>query len=250
MYRYSWTICLLLCLSASSLWANAIPSQTVTTNGYGAVKVRPDVVFIRLFTKGSGLLPSDALTESLARMEKLQTALKAQHSEITDIAAKTLALSSGDSPMMERQSSPVAIHVLTITLPLKATDPHVILDTAVRAGALLSPPEPMWRFQNFSDAVVYGLQNHKSALSQANALALEDARSQAHRLVEASGLRLGAPVSLQTETLHNRDISRFIWGHRQMEQTRLFYPVKYFSSSSEEVSVYANLTASFALEQP
>jgi uncharacterized protein YggE len=236
----------LLLLFPFAALADEAGKDCITVSGRGMVKARPDVAFITLHVKGTGVLPSNAAEDCKAKTEKVVAGLQ-ELKVATSIEVHAFSLGNNQAQMfMPTQSgtaSPEAVNKLVIAAPLDLAKLYSILDTAVQKGALIDSSKPFLPTKE-QNAIVYGVKDAGEALLQANRLAMADARSQAEMIAKELGVKLGKVNRVSTKDASGMGgVTSFYGGSENFD----YFPVKFFSTAPDEVVVGSNVSVSYEL---
>ena len=239
------SLVLMLLLPVAALSEEA-GKDCITVSGRGMVKARPDVAFITLHVKGSGVLPSNAAEDCKTKTEKVVAGLQ-ELKIATSIEVRAFSLGNSQAQMfMPTQAgtvSPEAVNKLVIAAPLELVKLYSILDTAVQKGALIDSSKSFLPTKE-QNAIIYGLKNAGEALHQANKLAVEDARAQAEMIAQELGVKLGRVKCISTKDVSGMGtMTGFYGGPENFD----YYPVKFFSTAPDEVVVSSNVSVSYEL---
>ncbi|WP_448605562.1 SIMPL domain-containing protein [Thermoflexus hugenholtzii] len=171
--------------------------RTLTVNGMGTVRARPDQAVVTLGVETSGETLASALAENNRRAAAVLDALKAYGVAENDIqtASFQIQIEEPRDPQTGRPIGPRVyrvVHVYTaIFRDLEAVGAGV--DAAVTAGA------------NRVEGIAFQIGSPDRLAMEARRLAAEDAKARAQTLAAALGAQLGA-VRMVRETSFTRPI--------------------------------------------
>lgn len=165
--------------------------RTLTVNGVGTVRARPDQAVVTLGVETSGETLASALAENNRRAAAVLDALKAHGVAENDIqtASFQIQIEEPRDPQTGRRTGPPVYHVTHVYTILFRDLDRVGqgVDAAVAAGA------------NRVDAIAFRIGDPNRLAMEARRLAAEDAKARAQALASALGAQLGRIVSI-TET--------------------------------------------------
>ena len=155
-------------------------------NGSGQVFLTPDVVYVYIGVHSESEDVGDALRENNLQAQSVAETLQANGIESNDI--QTSAFNVYPQPKYGMQGEVIeTLYSVDNTIYVTIRDLQdlgTILDEVIQAGA------------NTINGVQFDVMDKSEALSEARAMAIEDAKSQAHELADAAGVELGDLVSL------------------------------------------------------
>ncbi len=239
MRSKAYVVLAVLVVLASGAWAQDCQKDAVSVSGMGKVTVKPDVAYVALRVKGDGILMIDAAQKVQEKVAEIEKAIKAKGSAVKEIKVTDISVGQKDgswSPDEADQARPEIVKQMTVTIP---PDPKVafdIVDAAIRAGASLDTSDSYSYGETPNSVIVYGLVKSEEAEAQAQAKALEDARSKASRLAALTGKTIGDVTSIGCEDeswSFDRDSDRF--------------PITNLGVNPEGIDVTYSVSVSFAL---
>ena len=173
--------------ATSQALANEAKRQ-ISVNGVGQVYVAPDIAYINVGVRSQADTVSEALEQNKAQAQAIKETLVSAGIEEKDIQTSSFNV----YPQSEYD------YQGTITGTFFVVENNVfvtvrelnslgeVLDAVAKSGA------------NNIYGISFDLQDKTSAQSQARALAVESARSQAQELAELAGVELGEILSIST----------------------------------------------------
>ncbi|GIV00992.1 MAG: hypothetical protein KatS3mg014_2607 [Actinomycetota bacterium] len=157
--------------------------RTVTVSGTATIRSQPDEATVTLGVQTRALTAEAAMRDNAERMREVIAAVRDARVVADDIATDWVSL----YPQYDEQGIGVQGYVaenqVSVTVRSMQTVGRVI-DAAVEAGA------------NLTSGISFGLSDEAAGLERALGEAVEDARSKALALAEATGAELGAVVSI------------------------------------------------------
>jgi len=234
----------MLLLSTQAMGAVDEARNTITVNGYANVHAKPDVAYITLYVKSGGILMTDAANKAAQTAADLEKTLREKHKQISDIAITSVSVGSkqGDFSFSDQKNeSPSPEVTKRITLPPDQELIYGVLDTGIRAGAIMQNQTSI-RFEgDMNSIVVYSHKDSTEFENQARAKALEDARQNAEKTATLIGRKVGEIVSVGS--MNNTSWpAEFLMMGRQAD-----LPAKFTSVDPSSVDVPCMLTITYEL---
>jgi uncharacterized protein YggE len=157
------------------------PQRTITVTGTGLVTLTPDIAYINIGVQSQDASASVALTANNTSSQAVMDAIKA--AGVADKDIQTTNFSVYPQQQYDPNGKITGIlYMVDNTVYVTVRDLASLgslLDTSIRAGA------------NNINSISFDVADKTSALSQARAAAVTDARKQADELTSATGVALG-----------------------------------------------------------
>jgi uncharacterized protein len=178
-----------------------VQKYTITATGTAKLDRKPDVAYITLYVKGSGILMVDAIKKAAEKTGEIEKALKEKHKEIKDIQIQDISLGEKNREMWssdqkEETPRPEVTKQIRITIPVNIDLAAEIIDTAMRTGAVLQKPSSVHYSGEIDSVVVFGLNDESSVINEAKKKAVEDAKDKAKQTAVLLGKTVGDVVSI------------------------------------------------------
>lgn len=161
--------------------------RRMTLTGVGEIFVVPDMAMVTLGVSNINKTASDAMRANTTSMKSVFDALKDAGIEPRDIQTTQLSL----NPRWDRKTSNNAPRVIgyeavnTVTVRVRALNTvGTVLDVLSQAGA------------NRINRISFGIQEPRPHQDEARKRAVADARTKAELYAQASGVELGAVISI------------------------------------------------------
>lgn len=169
---------------------NSAPQpRTLNVTGNGKVFITPDIAYVSIGVHTEGSDAAEAVAANTAQSQKVADALKALKIDAKDIM--TTNFSIYPQQQMDDQGKVTGIRYVvdnSVYVTLRDIDQvGAALNSAVEAGA------------NSINSIQFDVADKTSALSQARAAAVADARTQAQELAEAASVTL---LEIQTISVY------------------------------------------------
>ena len=173
-------------LFAAPVLAQAVPPSMISVTGEATVSVAPDLAQIDAGVTSEAKTAREASDANNAAMGKLLLALKAASIDQKDIQTSRLSLQPQSAPNRPGPSSIVSYRASNrVTIRLHdVTKLAGVIDTAVGAGA------------TDIGGINFTVSNASKLLDEAREQAVADARRKAEIYAKATGVTLGAPLSV------------------------------------------------------
>lgn len=161
--------------------AAAPPDRTLNVNGVGEVKLAPDVAYIYIGVHTEAASAGEAVSSNNLQTEALTAALRAAGVEARDLSTSNFSIwpqtQYGPDGQPTGTNYVVDNSVYVAVRDLEALGD--LLDSAIEAGA------------NSINSIQFDVADKTEALSQARALGVENAKTQAQELASTAGVSLG-----------------------------------------------------------
>lgn len=183
----------------------------IAVRGKGSTTRKPDVAYIQVFTRSSGVLLADAVAEATSKAEQVVSSLRATYSSIQQIrVTDALVGESQDySPARMDKSQPEVVKAVLVIAPPDPVLAVAIVDSASRLGCTFQNSGSRMSRMYPQNAIQYALADCAAAELEATRLAFDDARAHAASLCETASLKLGAiwfaSLASQTPAFYERE---------------------------------------------
>ena len=224
------------------------PQNSVSVKGSAVVSAQPDTIYITLYVSGDGILSEDAAKNAGAKSDEIKNALTKAFPKLKQITAVPLKLGEKGSRMYRSDESaqsprPEVVNRFTITIDAaSANDVPKIIDTALRAGAVLQLLSSSQYAGDLGSVVRYGVADAKKLENDARSKALSDAKEKASELAKLSGRIVGEIISIGDEP-------STVYDYDGVRASRGKLPTKYVSFSNEPIEITSNLRVTFELKK-
>lgn len=220
--------------------------NTITVTGTAKVEAKADIAYITLYIKADGILMVDAVKNAKQKVEQIQKALKEKHKEIKnievvdiEIGEKSTEYWSGEQK--EEPPRPEVVKRMRITIAPDPALAHQVIDTGIRAGAIMQIPQSIYYSDEIRSVVLYGLLDASKREDEARKKALEDAEKNAKATAELVGKKIGDVVSVGCAL-----------GYAWPQPIRIMgceadFPVKHFGVNPEKIEIAHSLTVTYEL---
>ena len=215
----------------------------VTVTGCGKVEAKPDVAYITLYVRADGILMTDAAEKAKQAAAQVVKAINEKHKDIEAVAIQDVQVGqkNADYWSSERKEEvrPEIVKRLRITLPPRPALGFEVIDTALRAGAVLQGSSSAPSMQDCVGVLVYGLRAASAQEDEARQLAVKDAKSNADKTAALVGKSVGDVIAVQSMS----DMfggTMFRYGSSQPD-----LPAKYFGLDPDKVEVNVSLCVSY-----
>jgi len=222
--------------------------NTVTVTGKAELKQKPDVAYVTLYVKGDGILMVDAAKKADQKVEEIKKAVQdkfkgIQAIEVSDVAVGEAQRESWGPDRQDVTRRPEISRRLRITTAPNPAQVYDLVDTAIRAGALMQIPSNVRYSDDVRSVVVYGLLKSPQVEAQARESAMADARKEAQTLAGLAGKKLGAVVTIGCGGSFSAGFPIRVMG-RETD-----YPTSYVGQNPNEITVSYTLSATFDLKK-
>jgi uncharacterized protein len=245
-YRMSVLTVLFIAGVAQAAWADDCSKISVT--GSATRQLKPDVAYVTLYVNGDGVLMSDAAKKSDENVEAVLKAVREGRSNIVDIAVTTTDVGEKSSRVWsgDQQNAsprPQVSRQLRIVIPPDTALAYEIIDSAIRAGAILTRESMTHYSGEVRGTVIYGVKDASAVEEELKKEALEDARKQGEKTAQWAGKTLGplCSVGCQSTTAWSQGMT---YGGRSAE-----YPTKYVSADPSQIEIKASVSTTFELQE-
>ncbi|HEV3501682.1 MAG TPA: SIMPL domain-containing protein [Bradyrhizobium sp.] len=171
--------------------AQVAPPATISVTGEATVSVAPDLAQIDGGVTSEAKTAREASDANNAAMGKVLLALKGAGIEEKDFQTSRLSLQPQSAPNPSRPGPPAIVGYRAsnrVTIRLRdVTKVANVIDTMVSAGA------------NDIGGINFAMSNVSKLLDEAREQAVADARRKAEIYAKATGVALGAPLSISEE---------------------------------------------------
>jgi uncharacterized protein YggE len=230
------------------LAAEEVPRNTISVRASSSVSIKPDTIYISLYVPADGMLTEDAVKAANAKSDEIKGALTKVFPKLKDISIVPIKMGEKASRIYRSEDiaqppRPEVINRLIITAePALDRDLPKIIDTALRAGAVLQVPSSATYAGDLGSVVRYGIADYKRAEAETRSKALNDAREKASELAKAAGKSVGELVSIADEGAS----PSFDYDYTRSAKGKL--PTEYLSFSNEPIEVRLFFRVTFELK--
>lgn len=233
MFAKPLTVLVLAMASLTALPAVA-ESRLITVTGEGLVAAIPDLAYVSIGVSQQAETAGLAMAAMSSGMTAVMAQLEAAGIAVTDIQTGQLTLDPlYDSSSYDGTSTPaVTGYVATTMVEVRVRDlaqVGTVLDAVIQDGA------------NRLGGIRFDLANRAPALDEARRRAVADAQARAALFAEASGVRLGALLTLTEQSAYVNPMPMF---DARMEGASMEVPV-----AGGEVSLQAMVTMVYAIAE-
>jgi uncharacterized protein YggE len=160
--------------------------RQISVTGHGEVYIVPDVAYVNIGVQNTAATVTEALNQNTDQAQGIRSALASLG--VADIDIQTSSFSIYPMPQYDQNGQLTgtlyqASNSVNVTVR-ELSNLGVILDAVVRSGA------------NTINGVSFDVTDSSSAVADARQKAVEDAKSQAQELVDATGTGLGDVQSI------------------------------------------------------
>jgi uncharacterized protein YggE len=220
--------------------------NTITVVGTGKVTRKPDVAYVTLYVKGDGILMTDAVQTAKGKTGEIEKALKEKYKEIKDLAVADIEIGEKRkeywrSDEKDEIARPEVVKRLRITLPPNAQLAYEVIDTALRAGAIMQIPSSVHYSDEIRSVVLYGLVAFSESENQAKQKAMENAKDNAEKTAALVGEKAGDVVSVGCSSSSS-------WSHEiQIMRHEADLPTKYLGLDPHRIEVSHCVSVTYEL---
>jgi uncharacterized protein YggE len=161
--------------------------RSVQVTGIGQVKVKPDIVRIRIGVQTQAKTAAEALSANNSQMQGVLNALESAGISANSIQTQTVNLqpqySNPQQSGIQEISGYVASNILSVEVG-QVDKVGEVLDTAVKAGG------------NTIEGIQFDISDTSAVMDQAREQAMQDAQRKAEQLVKAAGAELGQVLTI------------------------------------------------------
>jgi uncharacterized protein len=178
-------------LLAAPALAQVIPPAMVSVTGEATVSVPPDLAQVDGGVSSDAKTAREAFEANNAAMGKVLLVLKGAAIDEKDIQTSRLSLQPQSAPSRSGGPSTIVGYRASNRVTIRVRDVAKlasVIDTLVGAGA------------NDIGGIVFSVSNASKLLDEARERAIADARRKAEIYAKATGVTLGAPVSISEES--------------------------------------------------
>ncbi|MFO1091798.1 MAG: SIMPL domain-containing protein [Planctomycetaceae bacterium] len=266
-----WPVCWLAAIAMGGT-AGAAENPGIAVVGSGKTMAKPTVVELTAIVKGEAELAVDAITkyednkrralEAITNLGIADLSVSGGGVSINsaDAQAAMMAAMRGMPPAEDATQKLSLSETLTLQLKIAALSTQDLLQTLVKivdagkdAGLTIGPPtKSMYEMQiaaqmgnSQSPLAAFKLEDVATAKGQAYEAAITDARSQAERLANLAGVKLGKVTAIREVTDRKQNEREWNPYYGWMMQTK---DKEYVSSGLKEIPVAVVLEVEFAIE--
>jgi len=166
--------------------AAAAPVRTLSVNGVGEVKLKPDVAYIYIGVHTEAASAADAVASNNLQTDALINSLKAAGVDEKDLSTSNFSIWPNTQYSPDGQAVGTT-YVVDNSVYVAVRDLDTLgdlLDSAISAGA------------NSINSIQFDVADKSQALKDARARAVENAKAQAQELAAAAGVQLGEISSI------------------------------------------------------
>lgn len=195
------TVVLIIIVQMVAVAAEDIQKKTITITGTAKIERKPDVAYITLYVKGSGILMVDAIKKATEKTTEIEKALKEKHKDIKEVQIQDISLGEKNREMWSSEQKdeaprPEVIKQIRITIPANIDIAAEIIDTAMRVGAVLDKPSSVHYSGEIDSVVVFGLTDESGVEIEAKKKAVEMAKDKAKQTAALLGKTVGDVISI------------------------------------------------------
>jgi uncharacterized protein YggE len=220
--------------------------NTITVSGTAKVEAKADIAYITLYIRADGILMVDAVKNAKQKVEQIQKALKEKHKEIKGIEVVDIEIGEKSkeywsSEQKEEPPRPEVVKRMRITIAPDPALAYQVIDTAIRAGAIMQIPSSVHYSDEIRSVVMYGLLDASKREDEVRKKALEDAEKNAKETATLVGKKIGDVVSVGCSESGFWPQSLRIMG-REAE-----FPVKHLGLDPEKIEISHSLKVTYEL---
>ena len=229
-----------------TVWASGEIKNAVTVTGTAKVEGKPDVAYLTLYVKGDGILMVDAIKKAKQKVDNIEKAMEEKHKEIKGIDVMDIKVGEKrkgywGSEQKDEAPRPEVVKRMRITIPPDARLAYELIDTAIRAGAIMQIPSSMQYSGEIKSIVVYGLLDASELEDQARKKALENAKDNAKKIAALVGKKIGEVVSVGCSGSYSWPNQIYIMG-RESD-----FPVKHVGIDPDKIEISRSMTITYEL---
>jgi uncharacterized protein len=224
--------------------------NTISVRASSSVSIKPDTIYVSLYVLGDGMLTEDAVKAANQKSDEIKAALTKAFPKIKELSIVPVKMGEKTSRIYRADETGQAPHPEVINRLLLATEASAgndvpkIIDTALRAGAVLQVASNTSYAGDLGSAVRYAVADYKRAEDQARSKALDDAREKASALAKVGGRSLGDVVSMSDESPSpTYDYNYYAGANRPK------WPTRYLSFSNEPIEITSFFRVAFELKK-
>jgi uncharacterized protein YggE len=231
-------------LATSNVFAE---NKSVTVTGKATLKVIPDVAYVTLYVRASGLLMADAAKKADQKVEEIksitQTKFKdIQVIEVSDTSVGEAERESWNPDRKEDIPRPEIIRRIRFTINPDQTKAYELVDVAMRAGALIQVPSSTRYMEDIRSIVIYGLLKSTEIEAKVREAAMEDARQEALKWAKITGNKLGDVLKIECPGSSQNGFPIRVMG-RESD-----YPTALISMNSNEITASNSICVTFEMK--
>jgi len=229
-----------------TVWASGEIKNVITVTGTAKVESKPDVAYLTLYVKGNGILMVDAVKKAKQKVDAIKKAIEEKHKgikglDVIDISIGEKRREYWNPDQKDEAPRPEVVKRMRITISPDTRLAYELIDTAIRAGAIMQIPSSVQYPGEIKSLVVYGLLNASKLEDLARKKALEKAEDRAKKTAALVGKKIGGVVSVgcRGSSFWNNQI--YIMG-READ-----FPVKHVGIDPNKIEISQNMTITYEL---
>jgi uncharacterized protein YggE len=241
---YLLTMLLGLFLSCNSYAAD----NTVTVIGKAERKFKPDIAFVTLYIKADGILMTDAAKNADQKIDEVRKAIQEKFKsiksfDVSDVSVGEAQRGYWGPDKKEERPHPEISRRIRITIEPNPIQAYELIDTAIRAGALMDIPSSTRYQGDVRSIVMYGLLKTKEIEIEVREAALANAKQEAQKLATLAGKKLGDVSTIGCSGSCSYDFPMRIMGFESD------FPNEYITTNSKEINVRHNISVTYELKK-
>lgn len=186
-------------LATSNVFAE---NKIVTVTGKATLKTIPDVAYVTLYVRATGLLMADAAKKADQKVEEIKSVTQAKFKDIQAIEVSDTSVGEAErenwSPdRKEDIPRPEITRRIRFTINPDQTKAYELVDVAMRVGALIQIPSSTRYMEDIRSIVIYGLLKSADIEAKVREAAMEDARQEALKWAKITGSKLGDVLKIE-----------------------------------------------------
>lgn len=192
-----------LLISAQVVLASEDSKNTITVSGSAKIEAKPDIAYITLYVKATGILMTDAAQNAKKVAAEVEKAVKEKNKDVKSFTVSDQEIGSkqseywGGPDQKTENPIPQVIKRLQITIPPNPDLAGNVIDAAIRAGAIMQVPSSVHYSGENNNVLVYGLSAPEEAENQARKKAIENALDNATKTAALVGREIAGVSSVQ-----------------------------------------------------
>lgn len=231
---------------AFSFTASANDRNTISSTGNARIHQKPDIAFITVYVRGTGLLMVDANEEASKKSEAIIKTLRETYPQIHDIQIRIMRVGEVQTRQWDINEQnnlprPEVFLRLRISIPPDSSLAISVIDKAIRSGAIIYESSSYDYPRKPSGVLIYGLMSSLEAENEAAINAITDAKKTASQLAEKVGKRAGDIIAVGCENSGNS------WFQSGFSDIQDDFPTKYLSEDPHNLVVSTTVTLTFEL---
>lgn len=222
--------------------------NTVTVTGKAVLKHKPDVAYVTLYIKADGILMTDAAKKADQKVEEVKKAIQEkfkdiQSFEVSDVVVGEAQREYWGPDRKEDVPRPEIARRLRIATAPNPTQVYELIDTAIRAGALMQIPSSVRYSDDMRSVVVYGLVKSPELESQTREAAMADAKQRAQKLAALAGKKIGDVVNIGCSGSYPEGFPIRVMG-READ-----FPTEHLATNPNEITISHTISVTFELKK-